>query len=288
MTVSDTTFAEWVLCPVCGGRVNLWNREKVNTCTYCGSPVLGPSQNRECVNHPGRLATEVCRVCKDLICDECAERRVGDYGGKLLTIVNCQKSGCVHESEWAKPLNEEYQKLANMDWADKSDNFILRITGLGAIIMMVFELVFILGLFYVFNLGGWGFSNVPYLASLGYTGWVFQFAGNMAVLLLSVFGNLLGAVLLMTALQVYVHERQLSSGILLLVVLIFEVAHLLFRGFFFNLRYTPYALFVQVLLASFLLGTILVFAGSLMAIYNGNKKRVQLKRAREKLGLSLK
>jgi hypothetical protein len=285
--LTETRTVERVLCPVCGGRVELWNAEKVNLCQYCGSPVLGPSQDRDCVNHPGRLATEVCRVCGDLICDECAEHRVGDYGGKLLTIVNCQKDKCILESEWARPLNEEYQKLANMDWADKIDNFVLRVTGFGAIIMMVFELVFILGLLYIFNFGGWGFINVGYLAGLGYTGWVFQLVGNLAVLLLSVLGNLLGAILLMTALQVYVHERQLSSGLVLLFVLVIEVAHLLFRGFFFNLLNSPYPLFVQILLASFLLGTILVFIGSLMAIYVGNKKRIQLKNAREQLGLSV-
>ena len=286
--MTEQRIVERVLCPVCGGRVELWNAEKVNLCGYCGSPVLGPSQDRDCVNHPGRLATEVCRTCGDLICDECAQHRVGDYGGKLLTIVNCQKDKCILASDWAKPLNEEYQKLANMDWADRIDNFVLRVTGFGAIIMMVFELIFILGLLYIFNFGGWGFSNVSYLAGLGYTGWLFQLVGNLTVLLLSVIGNLLGAILLMTALQVYVHERQLSSGLTLLVVLIIEVAHLLFRGWFFNLLSTPYQLFVQILLASFFAGTVLVFIGAWMAISVGNKKRKQLLRAREQLGLSLK
>ncbi|TFG29082.1 hypothetical protein EU527_16370, partial [Candidatus Thorarchaeota archaeon] len=141
---------DYIMCPVCGGRVLVEHEDKVNLCQYCASPVLGPSQDRDCVNHPNRVATEVCHVCGDLICDECAEKRVGDYGGKLLTLVNCTKKPCLSESSWANVLNEEYQKLANMDWSDKVDNFILRITGVGAVIMMVFELIFILGMLYMY------------------------------------------------------------------------------------------------------------------------------------------
>ncbi|RLI56633.1 MAG: hypothetical protein DRO87_03970 [Candidatus Thorarchaeota archaeon] len=275
-----------IICPVCGGSVTVTHEDKVNRCEYCGSPVLGPSQNRDCVNHPGVLATDVCHVCGDLICDECTEKRVGEYGGKLLTIVNCGKPECVKESEWAKPLNEEFQRLANMDWADRIDNLILRVTGLGAITMMVFELIFILGLFYIFNFTSWGFANVPRIASAGYTGFWLSAYGNGMVLLLNIIGNLLGAILLMAALQVYVHEKQLSSGIMLIVVLVMEVAHLLLRGWYFNLINSPFTIFVEVLLAAFLTGTVLVFIGSLMAIYIGNKKRIQLNNAKKQLGLS--
>jgi hypothetical protein len=272
---------------VCGGTVYLFNEEKVNRCEYCGSPVLGPDQDRDCVNHPRTLATDVCHVCGDLICEECTEKRVGDYGGKLLTIVNCTKPECIAASDWAKPLNEEYQKLANMDWADKTDNFILRIAGLGSIIMMVFELIFILGLLWIFNFSGWGFTNVPFVVDSPFTGIFLQLWGNFLVLLLSVIGNILGAILLMTTLQVFVHERQLASGIAMLVILVMEAAHLVFRGWFFNLHHSPFVGFVQILLTAFLLGAILVLVGSVMAMYIGNKKRNQLKQARTQLGLTV-
>ena len=274
-----------VRCPVCGGTVYVFNEEKVNRCQYCASPVLGPSQERDCVNHPSTLATDVCHVCGDLICEKCTEKRVGDYGGKLLTIVNCTKPECIAASDWAKPLNEEYQKLADMDWADRIDNFILRITGFGAIIMMVFELIFILGLLWIFNFTGWSFTSVPYVVNSGLTGFYLILWGNTLVLVLSIVGNLLGAVLLMTALQVFIHERQLASGLTLLVVLVFEAAHLVFRGWFFNLHHSPFIPFVQLLLAAFILGSILVLMGSALAINIGNKKRKQLKEARVRLGL---
>jgi hypothetical protein len=223
------------------------------------------------------LATEVCHVCGDLICDECTERRVGDYGGKLLTIVNCKKDSCIEASKWARPLNLEYQRLVNMDWADKADNYILRITGLGAVIMMVFELVFILGMLY--------FQYFTPLGSLFPTAGLWP---GIIIIILMVFGNLVAAVMLQTSLQVYVHERQLTSGAFLLFLLIVEVVYLLWRGLYFNLLSLPDLTFLTMLLAAFLLGTILVFTGSLGAIYIGNKKRVQLNKARAQLNLSIK
>jgi len=265
------------MCPVCGGSVFLEHTDKVNLCTYCASPILGSNQGRNCSNHPDILATEVCHVCGDLICDECTEKRVGNYGGKLLTIVNCSKDSCIAASEWAKPLNEEYQRLANMEWADKYDNYILRITGVGAVVMMIFELYFILGMLYLQYLTSFGTS----LPTLG------LFPG-IIVITLMVLGNILAAVLLQTSLQVYVHERQFTSGLLLLVVLIIEVAYLLWRGLFFNLLQLQDPLFLTVLLVAFLFGTLLVFIGSLGAIYIGNKKRIQMNNARHQLNLSIK
>lgn len=270
------SFAEnYIRCPVCGGRVFITQNEKVNPCEYCSSPILGPSQSRDCVNHPDILATEVCHVCGDLICDACAEKRVGDYGGKLLTIVNCTKKACVSESVWANPLNEEYQKLANMDWADKADNFILRITGLGAVIMMIFELIFILGMLYFqyFTLFG---NQIP-------TGGIFP---GILMIVLMIIGNVIAAIMLQTALQVYVHDRQLVSGAFLLFILIIEAAYLLWRGLFFNLLQLASPYFLPMLLSAFILGTLLVFIGSLGAIYIGNKKRLQIHRAMKQLGLS--
>ena len=263
------------MCPVCGGTVFIEHEDKVNLCSYCASPVLGPNQEKCCVNHPDVLATEVCQVCGDLICDKCAEKRVGDYGGKLLTVVNCKKESCVSESQWAKPLNEEYQKLANFDWSDKADNFILRITGGGAVLMMVFELVFILGMLYFqyFTPQGALFPRA--------------FLPGDLVIILMIFGNVLAAVLLQTALQVYDHERQLGSGIFLFFLLAIEVTYLLWRGLYFNLLQLPDPLFLTIIFVAFLFGAILVFAGSLGAIYIGNKKRVQLKRARHLLNLTI-
>jgi len=276
-----------ILCPVCGGPVKVDQEDKVNRCEYCSSPVLGPSQNRDCVNHPGVLAKEVCHVCGDLVCEECLDKRVGEYGGKLLTIVNCEKHSCVAESDWANPLNEEYQKLANMDWADRIDNVILRFTGLGAIVMMVFELIFFIGIMYFqFIYPTW---SVPqYSLNLG--GFVLGpiIMIPVTILLLSIIGNFLSAILLQSALQVYVHERQLGAGVGLLVIIVFEVAHLLFRGLYFNLLTLPVSWFLPLMIGAFLFGTILVFFGSLAAIYVGNKKRIQLKEAREKLHLSIK
>jgi len=224
----------------------------------------------------------VCHVCGDLVCEDCVQKRVGEYGGKLLTIVNCDKPACIAESEWAKPLNEEYQKLANMDWADRVDNLILRLTGLGAIIMMVFELIFFLGVMFYQFLTPWSIPNI----SIGGLGPIVMIP--VTILLLSILGNLLAAILLQSALQVFVHERQLGAGITLLVILIIEVTHLLFRGLIFGLLTFPNPFFLPLLLGAFLFGTILVFVGSLMAIYTGNKKRIQLNEARAKLHLSLK
>ncbi len=280
MTGTDT-IQEKVLCPVCGGPVTVFNQDKINRCEYCASPILGSSQSRDCVNHPGTLAKEVCHVCGDLICEDCEQKRVGEYGGKLLTIVNCSKTTCITESDWAKPLNEDYLELANMDWADRIDNLILRITGFGAIVMMVFELIFFLGMLYFQFLTPW---SIPAITFLGLPIW---FTMPFTLLLLSILGNLLSAILLQSALQVYIHERQLGAGITLLVILVIEVAHLLFRGILFGLLSLPNPIFLPMLLGAFLFGTILVFIGSLMAIFVGNKKRKQLKDAREKLHLSL-
>jgi hypothetical protein len=274
-----TTEPDLISCPVCGGKVLIESDDKVSHCEYCASPVLGPSQSRDCVNHPGTLAKEVCNICGDLLCEECMERRVGDYGGKLLTIVNCTKPICVSESEWAKPLNEEYQRLANMDWADRADNIILRITGGGAVIMMVFELIFILGMLYM-----------QYFTPLGslFPQWII--AGveipGLPVIVLMIMGNLLGALLLQTSLQVYVHDRQFTSGLLLLLLLIVESAFLLWRGLYFNMRQLPDPTFLLTLLSAFIIGAFLILIGSIGAIYIGNKKRIQMKRAKDKLGLS--
>jgi hypothetical protein len=264
---------------VCGGKVLIESDDKVNLCGYCASPVLGPSQSRDCVNHPGILAKEVCHICGDLLCEECLEKRVGDYGGKLLTIINCTKPSCVSESAWANPLNEEYQRLANMDWADRADNIILRTTGGGAVIMMIFELFFILGMLYI-----------QYFTSLGslFPTWIISgiTIPGLPIIVLMVLGNLLGALLLQTSLQVYVHDRQFSSGILLLFLLIIESAFLLWRGLYFNLRQLPDPTFLLTLLSAFIIGAFLILVGSLGAIYIGNKKRIQIKRAKDKLGLS--
>jgi hypothetical protein len=273
---SDT---DTISCPVCGGRVLIESKDKITHCGYCDSPILGPSQSRDCVNHPGTLAEEVCHVCGDLLCEKCMEKRVGDYGGKLITIVNCKKPECIAESSWAKPLNEEYQKLANMDWADQSDNVILRLTGGGAVIIMVFELIFILGMLFM-----------QYFTSLGTLFPQWSILGvvipGLPVIVLMVLGNFFGAILLQTSLQVYIHERQLSSGILLLVFLIIEAAFLLWRGLYFNLLQLPDWTFLFILVSAFSFGAILILVGSIGAIYIGNKKRNQLKRARVKLGLS--
>jgi len=263
------------MCPVCGGNIFIEHEDKVNLCSYCASPVLGPNQDKNCTNHPDILATEVCHVCGDLICDECVEKRVGDYGGKLLTVVNCKKENCVSESQWARPLNEEYQKLANMDWADRADNFVLRITGGGAVIMMVFELIFILGMLYFQYF-------TPHGALLPRA-----FLPGDLVIIPMILGNVLAAILLQTALQVYDHEKQLGSGILLFVLLAIEVTYLLWRGLYFKLLQLEDPLFLIVIFVAFLFGAILVFVGSLGAIYIGNKKRIQMKRARQQLNLTI-
>ena len=265
-----------VMCPVCGGAVYLANSDRVNLCSYCASPVIGKDQGKNCANHSEVLATEVCHVCGDLVCNDCVEKRVGEYGGKLLTIVNCTKDSCVAESQWARPLNEEYQELANMEWADRADNFILRITGIGAVVMMVFELVFILGMIY-FQYFTAHADNLPML----------YLRGDLVIFYM-VLGNVLGAILLQTSLQVYVHDRQLVSGAMLFILLVIEAAFLLWRGLYFNLLLLPDPTFLTVLLVAFLFGTILVFFGSLAAIYIGNKKRLQMKRARRQLNLTIK
>ncbi len=272
-----------IICPVCGGPISIQHDDKVNRCEYCANPVLGPSQSRDCVNHSGVLAKATCHVCGDLICEDCMERRAGDYGGKLFTIVNCTKKACIEESKWARPINEKYEKLINMDWADRSDNFILRASGLGAVIMMVFELIFILTMLYIQYFTPYGIvSSVSF----------FLFPGDAIIVMglvvvgMNILGNLLGAILLQTSLQVHLHERQLGSGIALMILVIVEAIYLMYRGIFFNLSTFPDQLIVQVLLTAFLFATIFIFIGAWMAISNGAKKRKQLKNAREKLGLS--
>ena len=272
-----------IICPVCGGPIEILHDDKVNRCEYCANPVLGPSQSRDCVNHPGTLAKATCHVCGDLICEDCMERRAGDYGGKLFTVVNCTKMACIKESKWARPINKEYEKLINMDWADRSDNFILRVSGLGAVIMMVFELIFILTMLYIQY-----FTPHGIVSSVSF----FLFPGDAIIVMglivvgMNILGNLLGAILLQTSLQVHLHERQLGSGITLMIIVIVEAIYLTYRGIFFNLSTFPNPLIVQVLLTAFLFATILIFIGAWMAITNGAKKRKQLKNAREKLGLS--
>ena len=103
-----------------------------------------------------------------------------------------------------------------------------------------------------------------------------------------VIGNILAAVLLQTSLQVYVHERQLTSGAFLIVALILEAAYLIWRGLYFNLVQVPDPLFLTILLTAFLFGTLLVLIGSLGAIYIGNRKRIQMNRAMDQLNLSTK
>ncbi|MFW9954543.1 MAG: hypothetical protein ACFFD3_08315 [Candidatus Thorarchaeota archaeon] len=268
---------EKILCPVCGGEVPFITKDSVTRCPYCASPILGKSQSRDCVRHSGTLAKAVCNVCGDLICEKCIEKRVGNYGGKLFTIVNCTKKSCVAESTWAPLINPEYQKHTNMDWADSVDNSILRVSGLGAITMMVFELIFIISMLYIQYLTPWGQaepSNIPY--------WFFR--GDQ-VIVLNIIGNFLSAMLLQTALQVYVHERQLGAGLLLFFFLAIEVVLLVFRGLVFRLLYFPNPYYLMILVAAFMFATLLVFVGAIMAIRTGFKKRKQLEEARLLLGL---
>jgi DNA-directed RNA polymerase subunit RPC12/RpoP len=266
-----------LMCPVCGGKVHMEHKDKANRCEYCGSPVLGPSQNRDCVNHEGILAKEVCHVCGDLVCEDCLQVRVGEYGGKLFTIFNCEKAECQTASSWAKPLNREYQRLTNFDWSDKADNLILRVTGLGAVLMMIFELVFVLVILWLQFFDPWGtaaVSPIDFLIIRGDT-----------VIILSIMGNFLSAILLQTALQVYVHERQLASGMFLFGLLIMEAAFLFYRGLFFNLLSYPGTWIVPLLLTCFSFAVILVFVGSLGAIGVGMKKHNQTIDAKKILGL---
>jgi hypothetical protein len=270
---------ETIRCPVCGGAVKLGPADKVNRCEFCSSPVLGRSQKRDCVNHPGRLAVAVCNVCGDLICEECMEKRIGDYGGKLFTIANCHKEQCVAESSWAQQVNPDYQRLTNMDWSDSVDNAVLHVAGLGAVLMMVFELIFILSMLYIQFFTSWGLnrSNIPYF-----------FIRGDAVVVLGILGNLISAILLQTALQVYIHERQLGAGIMLLVLVVVEAVLLVGRGLFFNLRYYPSPYLVLILLAAFGSATLMTFIGAAVAVAVGSEKRSQLKEARKILGLSKK
>ena len=272
------TKTEQILCPVCGGPVSFREKDKVYRCDYCASPVLGSSQSRDCVNHPGTLAKGVCSVCADLVCEDCMEKRVGDYGGKLLTIINCDKESCIADSRWARPVNPEYEKLTNMDWADNVDYAMFRTTGLGAITMMIFELFFIISMLFIQYFTTWGVAEPPNIP--------FWFFRGDVVIVLSIVGNFFSAILLQTALQVYDHTRQLSAGIILLFLLVIEVSLLLYRGFTFNLLAFPEFWYLPLLLAAFLFSTLLIFVGSIVAIRTGYNKRTQLKHARIKLGLA--
>ncbi|MFQ5832888.1 MAG: hypothetical protein ACE5H4_09315 [Candidatus Thorarchaeota archaeon] len=203
--------------------------------------------------------------------------RIGDYGGKLFTVVHCEKPECKVESEWAKPLNREFQKLTNFDWSDRSDNIILRVTGLGAILMMLFELFFIITMIWAQYFTPWGRADPSPIQ--------FMFLRGDLTVILSILGNVMSAIILQTSLQVYVHDRQLASGAFLLVFLMVEVVFLLFRGLFFNLLSFPEPWLVPFLLISFGVATLLIFSGSLAATVVGMKKRGQVEDAKIRLGL---
>ena len=268
---------EHILCPVCGGHVLVEHSDKVNRCEYCSSPVLGPSQSRDCINHSGTLAKASCHVCGDLICEECMQVRIGDYGGKLFTVVHCEKPECQTESVWAKPLNREFQRMTNFDWSDRTDNIILRVTGLGAILLMLFELFFIIAMIWIQYFTPWGLADPSPIG--------FLFLRGDLTVILSILGNVMSAIILQTALQVYVHDRQLASGVFLLVFLIVEVIFLFARGIVFNLLSVPQTWLLPVLLVSFGVATLMLFIGSLAAIGVGWKKRDQIEDAKIRLGL---
>ncbi len=268
---------ERILCPVCGGEVAFLAKDTVTRCTYCGSPVLGRNQDRNCVHHPETLAKAVCSVCGDLICELDMQKRVGNYGGKLFTIINCRKASCIRESEWARPVNPEYERLTNMDWADNIDNSILRVTGLGALMMMIFELFFFISMVYIQFFTEWGLIEPANIS--------FWFIRGDQVVVLSIVGNFISALILQTALQVYVHERQLGAGLMLFAFLVLEVLVLIYRGLQFNLLQFPNQIYLAFLLGAFIFATLLIFVGSLIAIRVGWKKRNQLEDAKIKLGL---
>lgn len=268
---------ERILCPVCGAEVVYQSRDSVTRCQYCGSPVLGKDQGRNCVHHPDILAKAVCHVCGDLICEKDMEKRVGNYGGKLFTIVNCKKPSCIRESSWAHPVNPRYEKLTNFDWADSIDNSILRVAGLGTLLMMLFELFFFISMVYIQFLTPWGTADPPNIP--------FWFFRGDEVVVFSILGNFVSALLLQTALQVYIHERELGAGLMLLAFLIVEVVLLIFRGLTFNLLRFPNPIYLAFLLGAFVFATLLVFVGAVSAIYVGNKKRNQILDAKIELGL---
>ncbi len=268
---------ERILCPVCGGEVEFQTRDTVTRCTYCGSPVLGKNQDRMCVHHKDTLAKAVCNICGDLICELDMEKRVGNYGGKLFTVINCTKPKCIAQSDWARPINPQYERLTNMDWADNIDNSILRVSGLGALLMMIFELFFFISMIYIQFFTDWGLAdpaNIP-----------FWFIRGDQVVVLSIIGNFISALILQTALQVYVHERQLGAGLMLFAFMLLDVLILLYRGLQFNLLLFPNQLYLAFLLGAFVFATLLLFVGSLFAIRIGWKKRNQLEDAKIKLGL---
>lgn len=275
---SDIMSQESILCPVCGGVVTFHTKDTVTRCSYCGSSVLGKNQDRNCVHHPDILAKAVCSVCGDLICELDMQKRVGNYGGKLFTIINCTKPECIRQSEWARPINPEYEMLTNMDWADRVDNSILRVSGLGALTMMIFELFFFISMVYIQFLTLWGLADPANIS--------FWFIRGDQVIVLSILGNFISALLLQTSLQVYVHERQLGAGIMLLLFLVLEVVVLLYRGLQFHLLYFPNQVYLAFLLGAFIFATLLLFVGALFAIRVGWKKRNQLEDAKIKLGLS--
>ena len=145
--------------------------------------------------------------------------------------------------------------------------------------MMIFELFFILGMLYM-----------QYFTSLGnlFPTWIIAGVNipGLPIIVLMILGNLLGALLVQTSLQVYIHDRQFTSGLFLLFIIVVESVFLLWRGLYFNLRQLPDPTFLLTLLSAFIIGAFLVLFGSLGAIYIGNKKRNQMKRAKDKLGLS--
>ncbi|MFW9920109.1 MAG: hypothetical protein ACFFED_10945 [Candidatus Thorarchaeota archaeon] len=269
---------ERILCPVCGGEVSFHTKDTVTRCTYCGSPVLGRNQGRNCIHHKDTLAKAVCNICGDLICELDMQKRVGNYGGKLFTIVNCMKPECIHQSEWARPINPEYEKLTNMDWADKVDNSILRVSGLGALMMMIFELFFFISMLYIQFFTDWGRADPATIS--------FWFIRGDEVVVLSILGNFISALILQTSLQVYVHERQLGAGLMLFAFLVLEVLVLIYRGLQFNLLFFPNPVYLAFLLGAFVFSALLLFVGAMFAIRIGWKKRNQLEDAKIKLGLS--
>ncbi len=271
-TQQDTDESGAIMCPVCGGRVVIEHNDRVNYCEYCGSPVMGPAQDRNCAYHPDRLAKQVCHVCGRLICEECTTRRVGLYGGKALTAFHCPEPECKAALSWMEPVREEYSRLLDMEWAAKRDVFAFRVGGVGAILFMLAELVLVLMMLGEQFFTAWGTSTFPYL-----------FVRGDLTVIVSVAGNLTSAAMLQVTIMVYDHLRQMTAGALALVFVVVEWLLVWGRVVLFNLFAAVHASSFVLIVAVMAFATVFLVPAASVAVVTGLEKLHQIRLARSTL-----
>ncbi len=262
--MSESVESRQALCPVCGATITINRTDELARCSYCGSLVLSPDHKRTCKNHPDRKADGVCSVCHNLFCNECLEKRVGEYGGKIFTLFVCKDPKCQAEVSWATPVNDQMERLASFDWADRYDNWAMKSAGVGGILLVFLELAMFFIFTYLRYFTAWGKSNL----SMWY---IVPFA---------FIGTFIAAILLQIALQVYDHKMQFSARVMTAILTVLYYIFWTERFEYLKLVSYPEPLLWVTLESIFLLTIILLFTSAIISIIVGHKKKKQLVKLR--------